>query len=320
MTDTHSLAGSTPRTIAVLGLGPMGAAIAAAADTRGYRVVAWNRRPKTLGDIGFEHDTAVTLASTPRDAASDADLVVVCVRNHDASRLLLDQIAPESRGRIVVNVSTGTPGEAADSASHAAQLGVRYVTGAIMVPTPMVGTDDCFVIYAGASEDLAEASYFFDVMNGTSDVVGDDHAVPPALDLAMLDIYFSGMYAHLHATALARAHGIEASRFLPYAQGIADTLRGSLPDLTTAMERRRYDAGEASLEMCLSFLEHIVESSRDAGIDPGIAELVRTASARAMQRWPGNTDWDVVAEHFLAPPHATSERAPQDPETAKTPV
>ena len=319
MTDTHSLTGIAPRTIAVLGLGPMGSAIAAAAITRGHRVAAWNRTPKTLGDLGFEPNAAVTLASTPRAAVSDADLVVVCVRNHEASRLLLDQIARESKGPVVVNVSTGTPVEAVDSATHAVQLGVRYVTGAIMVPTPMVGTDDCFVIYAGASEDLAEASYFFDVMNGTSDVIGDDHAVPPALDLAMLDIYFSGMYAHLHATALARAHGIQASRFLPYAQGITDTLRASLPDLTTAIERRRYDAGEASLEMCLSFLEHIVKSSRDAGIDPAIAELVRTASARAMRRWPGNTDWDVVAEHFLAPSHVTNSRAPRATETTDTP-
>jgi len=52
--------------------------------------------------------------------------------------------------------------------------------------------------------------------------------------------------------------------------------------------------------MCLSFLEHIVTSSREAGIDPGSAEVVRSASARALTSWPGSTDWDVVGEEFLA--------------------
>jgi hypothetical protein len=52
--------------------------------------------------------------------------------------------------------------------------------------------------------------------------------------------------------------------------------------------------------MCLSFLEHIVTSSREAGIDPGLAEVVRSAFARALTSWPGSADWDVVGEEFLA--------------------
>ena len=299
MTERSTPAPRASATIAILGLGPMGAAIAAAADAQGYRVVAWNRTPRTREEIGLASASRVRVTSSPSAAVRDADLVVLCVRNHGASRNLLDQIAPAAEGRPVVNVSTGTPSDALATAAHAAHLGMRYVTGAVMVPTPMVGTDDCFVIYAGNAADLADAECLFDALQGTSDVVGDDHAVPPALDLAMLDIYFAGMYAHFHATALANAYGIEPARFLPYARGIVDTLGGSLAGLTTAVERRRYDTGEASVEMCLSFLTHIVSASRDAHIDPGLAELVRAASARAAERSPASIDWDVVAEHFL---------------------
>lgn len=73
----------------------------------------------------------------------------------------------------------------------------------------------------------------------------------------------------------------------------------SLADLTGAVVRRRYDGGQARLDMCLAFLERIVQTSREAGIDPAAAALVRDASARAMARWPGGTDWDVVAEDLL---------------------
>lgn len=289
--------------IAVLGLGAMGSAIAKAVAVEGREVRAWNRTAKSLAQFGLPA-SGIELLASAREAIRGAALVVICVRDHTASRLVLESIAPQLSGRVVVNVSTGTPTDAIDSAAHATRLGVRYVTGAVMVPTAMVGRDDCLVIYAGAEEDLLEATPLFEAMRGTSDVVGADHGVPPALDLAMLDIYFAGMYAHLHATALAGAHGIEFSRFLPYAQGIVATLGASLPGLTSAMERRRYDGGEARLDMCLSFLEHIVASSRAAGIDPGLTELVRAASAQALSTHDGSTDWDVVAETFLTPSRA----------------
>ncbi|UFU06680.1 NAD(P)-binding domain-containing protein [Ruania halotolerans] len=294
MTDIH-----TESTIAVLGLGAMGAAIARAASTHGHRVVAWNRTPRPAEEFGFERASGIEVVDSPGAAVSGADLVLVCVRHHEASRAVIEEIAPVAAGLVVVNISTATPADAAASATHAADLGIRYVTGAVMVPTPMVGTEQCFVIYAGSDADIAQVRPLFDALQGTSDVVGEDHAVPPALDLAMLDIYFAGMYAHLHATALAHAHGIEPAQFLPYAEGIVDTLGGSLPGLTAAVAQRSYDSGEARLDMCLSFLEHIVTSSREAGIDPGPAELVREASARALRRWPGSTDWDVVAEDMV---------------------
>lgn len=294
MTETIELP-----TIAVLGLGAMGAAIARAASAKGHRVTAWNRTPRSFDELGLDPASGIELARTVRDCVAGVDLIVVCVRDHRASRAVLGQIAGTRSGSVVVNVSTGTPAEALDSAAHARELGLRYVTGAVMVPTPMVGTEECFVIYAGSSTDLAEVAPLFDALQGTSDVVGDDHAVPPALDLAMLDIFFTGMYAHMHATALAASHGVDPARFLPYARGIVSTLGASLSGVTSSVQERRYDGGEARLDMCLSFLEHIVASSREAGIDAGLAEQVRDASARASSRWSGRTDWDVVAEDFL---------------------
>lgn len=277
----------------------MGAAITRSCARTGTRVIAWNRTPRTAADLGVDGLPTVTLADDPAAAVRAADLVVVCVRDHRAARRVLDAAAPALRDQVVVNLSTGTPREAVASAAHAEHLGVRYVTGAVMVPTPAVGTDACLVLYAGAERDLAELRVLEEGLGGTGDRTGTDHALPPALDLAMLDIYFAGMYAHLHATALARAHGVEPERFLPYALAIVETLGATLPDLTAAVDRRTYDGGEARLDMCLSFLEHIVATCRETGLPPGLAEPVRDASARALERWPASTDWDVVSEELL---------------------
>lgn len=296
--------------ITVLGLGAMGTAITRAAAAGGAEVRAWNRSPRSLADLGIDdHDQGVRLAGSAVEAVAGADIVVLCVRDHAAARTIVDTVAPHLGRGILVNVSTGSPNEAVESARQAAAHGLRYLTGAVMVPTSMVGTDDCLVLYAGTEADLAAAATLRNLLGGAADPTGPDHAVPPALDLAMLDVYFAGMYAHLHATVLAEAYGITPQRFLPYAQGIVSTLGGSLPGLTAAVERRTWDSGEARLDMCLDFLEHIVTSSRAVGIEPGLAVNVRDASARALARMPGSTDWDVVAENFLPDGLASSRAA-----------
>lgn len=78
-------------------------------------------------------------------------------------RTVLDTAA--GTDRVVVNFSTDTPDDAVGSAAHARELGMRYVTGAVMVPTPLVGTEDCFVIYVGGETDLCEITPLFDASN-----------------------------------------------------------------------------------------------------------------------------------------------------------
>lgn len=292
---------TTTSTVAVLGLGPMGAAIATVLASE-HRVTAWNRTVRSLADHGLDGVAHLDLAEDPVAAAAGADVVVVCVRDHTVSRELVARIAPALADAVLVNVSTGTPDEAAESARQAAALGIRYVTGAVMVPTPMVGTGQCLVLYAGEPDDLAVATAALAPLGGVADRTGADHAVPPALDLAMLDVYFAGMYAFLHSAALAGRHGIEPARYLPYAEGIVDTLRGTLPGLATAIAEREYRTGEARLDMCLAFLEHIVTSSDEVGVPSALPRLVRDASLRAQQRFPAETDWDVVAEELLPQP------------------
>lgn len=291
----------TTSSIAVLGLGAMGSALVRAVAAAGTPVQAWSRSPRTLADIGFAEPRQVTLHESPTDAAAAADLVVVCVRDQAAAREVLDVIAPVSVGRLVVNLTTGTPDQSAATAREARASGLTYVTGAIMVPTSMVGTEDCSVLYAGAGSDLDRLRPLADALAGSTQLTGEDHAVPAALDLAMLNVYFTGMYAFFHSAALASAHGIQPQRFLAHAQEIVATLGGSLPELAAAVSERTYDGGEASLDMCTAFLDLIVGSSHERGIAPGLAAAVLAASRRAAELHPPATDWDVVAEDFLAP-------------------
>ncbi|WP_353950734.1 NAD(P)-binding domain-containing protein [Knoellia sp. S7-12] len=288
---------TSPVNVAVLGLGPMGIALARTLLAAGQQVTVWNRSPKDLEPLGLR---GANLAEHPADAVADADTVVVCLRDHTASREVIDAMRSRlGQQTTVLNLTTGSPDEAVASANHAAAQGIAYITGAIMVPTPLIGEEDSLILYAGVEADFAAAAPTIRALGGVADLVGTDHARPPVLDMAMLDIYFAGMYAFLHSAAMARAHGIEPSSYLPYADGIVRTLGSSLSDLATSYETHDYSGGEGRLDMCLSFLRHIVTTSEGAGVDAALPRLIRDVTEMQMGRVDPGTDWNVVAEGFM---------------------
>ena len=79
-------------------------------------------------------------------------------------------------------LNPGTPADATRSAQHARHLGLRYVTGAVMVPTPMVGTDDSMALYAGAADDIDAARPLFTAMGGSSELTLGERPYPPTVN------------------------------------------------------------------------------------------------------------------------------------------
>src|SRR3954453_12336292 len=62
--------------IGFLGLGTMGAAMAANLARAGFAVTAWNRSPGRAGELD---DLGVARAASPADVARSTDALVICV-------------------------------------------------------------------------------------------------------------------------------------------------------------------------------------------------------------------------------------------------
>lgn len=98
-------------TIAFLGLGAMGSRMAANLIRAGHELRVWNRdmaKTEALLDLG------AVVAPTPRDAATDAELVIAMVRDDPASeQVWLDPdtgaAAAMSAGSVAVECTTLTP-------------------------------------------------------------------------------------------------------------------------------------------------------------------------------------------------------------------
>ncbi|MGS2644092.1 NAD(P)-binding domain-containing protein [Streptosporangium sp. G12] len=125
-----------PTPVTVLGLGPMGRALAGAFLANGHPTTVWNRTAARAEDLVAR---GAIRADTVADAVAASPLTIACVIDYDAVRAIVDPAADALKGRTLVNLTADTPERARLMAAWAAELGVDYLDGAIMTPTPTIG-------------------------------------------------------------------------------------------------------------------------------------------------------------------------------------
>ena len=114
--------------VAVLGLGKMGAALAEALLATGHAVTLWNRTAaKAEAFVG----RGAMVAEEPADAVRAGGIVVACLDDVDTCREILTDA--DLRGRVLLQVTSGTPEELRALESWAVERGAELVEGMILV-------------------------------------------------------------------------------------------------------------------------------------------------------------------------------------------
>jgi 6-phosphogluconate dehydrogenase (decarboxylating) len=132
--------------VTVLGLGPMGSALAGTFLARGHRTTVWNRTAATADALVAR---GAVRAHGVAEAAAASPLVVVCVIDYDAVEAILGDAVDALKGRTVVNLTADSPERARALAAWAGEHGVAYLDGAIMTPTETIGGPAAVVLYSG---------------------------------------------------------------------------------------------------------------------------------------------------------------------------
>lgn len=136
---------TTPHTIAVLGLGRMGSAIATRLTAQNRDVVGWTRSGRTSG--------AVKTTGDPKEAVARADLVLLALFDGPACQQVLDDVRDSLRpDTIVLNTSTIAPAQASDLAR---QLGPSYVHAPVLGSVSAAATG-ALQILAAADQDALD--------------------------------------------------------------------------------------------------------------------------------------------------------------------
>ncbi|MGW7689739.1 NAD(P)-dependent oxidoreductase [Streptomyces asiaticus] len=281
--------------VTVLGLGPMGRALADAFLDAGLRITVWNRTPGRDREL---IERGAVGASSAEEAVAASALTVVCVVNYDASDAILrrDAVIEALKGRTVVNLSADTPDRARDTADWAADHGIRYLDGAIMTPTTTMGTPASVFLHSGPAELYQEHRPVLEALAGTHTHLGEEIGRAAAYDIALLDIFWTAMAGYAHALAVARAEGITARELAPFAKGIGAILPPLFEETAEEMDRGTFSGEGNPMTSGASSMAHIVHTSEGHGIDAGVMRAAEGMTRRAIGLGHGTDGFIRVAE------------------------
>jgi 3-hydroxyisobutyrate dehydrogenase-like beta-hydroxyacid dehydrogenase len=269
--------------VTVLGLGEMGSALAGAFLDGGQRTTVWNRSPGKADELVARGAVG---ASTAAEAVAGADLVVVNVKGNDAARSILAS-AGSLAGRVVVNLTDGTSGEAREVASWAVERGAEYVHGQIMTIAPAIGHPDSVLFFGGDEGAYRRYREVLSLLGGGGKFLGDD-AGAPALN------------GFLHAAALLSSQGVEVKRFVEEAAASLTGLLGYLPSLAEEVDRGEYAVPFGALKHHLPAVDDLVRESRERGIDAEFPSYTQRLLRAVVEDGHGDDSYSRVVERFRA--------------------
>jgi 3-hydroxyisobutyrate dehydrogenase-like beta-hydroxyacid dehydrogenase len=275
--------------VSVIGLGAMGSALAGALLRAGYRVTVWNRTSTRAEPLVRD---GATLAPDLAAAADAAPVVIVCVDSYEVTRTILsgEDVRPHISGRVLVQLSTGSPREAREAERWARDNGAEYLDGAILAYPDQIGTAEAALLVAGAEPTFRRCEPLLRSLAGGLTYVGDQVGAASALDCAALSFVFGALLGALHGARICEVESLRVDDFGSMLAELVPVVGGEVRQLTERIQADRYDGSQAALRTYAAAAIRLVQQARDASIDSGFPSYASGAFQKGMKAGLGSED------------------------------
>lgn len=287
--------------IAVLGTGRMGSALARALLGAGHEVTVWNRTPakaEALAALG------ATVAPSVAEAVAAGAVVIVNVSDYDATAALLREagVARALEGKLVVELTSGTPQGAREAGGWAAAQGAAYLDGAIMATPDFIGTEAGTILFAGPGQAFEANKPLFLALGGNVQHVGEDAGLANALDSALLGLMWGALFGTLNAIAVSQAEGVALGVLGRLWQTLMPVIDGQVADLIKRNETGRLASDEqsfASIATHYHAFEHLLAVMQARKIDLGVILGQDSLFRRALAAGQGEDDFAALSRFMI---------------------
>ncbi len=267
-------------TVTVLGLGPMGHALATAFTAADHPTTVWNRTP------GKETGLDATTAETATGAIKASPLVLVCVQDYAAAQSILDSDALV--GRTLVNVSGGSPRQARAMATWAAGHGIDYLDGVIVATPEAIRTPEATLFYSGPADIYETHRATLSALGENANYLGEDPGRAAAFDASLQDLLWTSMSGAIHMFTLAKAENIAADDIATHAKAILGFFPDMIDQLAEQVGSGRYPGDAITLTSTAAAMDHVLDTIRAQNLDNGVLSSARADVQRAIDAGYGS--------------------------------
>jgi 3-hydroxyisobutyrate dehydrogenase-like beta-hydroxyacid dehydrogenase len=278
--------------VSMIGLGAMGQTLARLLLAQGHAVTVWNRTPDKARALV---QAGATLAGTAADAVAASPVTLVCVYDYPAANAILQDAAVEATlpGKVLVQLTTGSPREAVAAGEWAARHGARYLEGAIQAAPSQMGAADTPLLLSG---DGATYEGVVDLLRGLAgDLIylGPRIDAAATMDFATLSYVYGAYIGFMHGARLAEVHGLDVARYGQIVHRVAPSFGAFFEHQAGVIRSGDFAISESPLRISVEATARILQASSEAGIDTRVPAL--SAQLLAAARDAGLADQELAA-------------------------
>lgn len=275
----------------------MGSALARYAVRAGHETHVWNRSAAKLAPLVA---IGAKAAASARAAVEAADIVVVMVSERAASQRVVDEVAVVLAGKLLVDLTSGTPRQARERAAWAKARGIAVLDGAVMVTRDVVGTERCVVLYAGERALMEKHAVLG--FGGRAIHVGEEPGGAAALDVALITTMWGALFGALQAAVVCRAEGIPVETLIGYLGALEPVTRSAVAGQLECVARGRFGADattKASVAVHRAGVKHLRAVCEERGLSAAIPEAFAALLEAAVAAGHAEDELAVVTR-FMA--------------------
>ena len=197
-----------------------------------------------------------------------------------------------------MQLATGGPADARGLAAWAADAGVAYLDGAIATYPARIGDAPTIVFYSGdrAAYDRHRAT--LEALGGRPTFVGEAPGAAAAADLAWLSFLYATMVGLFQGAAFLEAEGAEPAVVFNAVPSFGIEIAAEAAYARELIARNDFHGDQATLDVHLAAMEHIVAAAAESGVSGELPRLVRDLTARAVASGHGGDEIAALIETF----------------------
>jgi 3-hydroxyisobutyrate dehydrogenase-like beta-hydroxyacid dehydrogenase len=282
-------------TVAFVGLGKMGLAMAVNLQRAGYALVVWNRSADKAGPLLA---AGASLAASPAAAAQGADIIISSLADDASLRAVVSGpngiLCGLRSGGIHVGTSTVAPDLSDELAAQHAEAGGRYLAGPVVGRVPAAEAGKLVTFVAGEAEAIETARAVITTYAPTMLVVGERHAQASVAKLIANFLGVSAMDLIGQSLAWAEKSGLPPALVPQMLSGFF--ANPATRDYVGKIGERDFDTVGFTATGGLKDVRLMIDAAQAVNLRLSSAEAVRAKLEAAVAHGWRDKDWSCFTD------------------------
>lgn len=259
--------------VAVIGLGQMGTTLARLLMRNGDEVHVWNR---TVSKSAALASDGAKVAANAAAAIRAAEVVLVCVHDYGASNAIFDSAEARSAvsGKVLVQLTTGSPQEARDAAVWAREHRAGYIDGAIQVAPEQMGKPDTTILVSGSLADFQKVKATLAACGGNVVFLGENVSAAATMDLATLSYGYGAIIGFFQGALLCESEELDLGTYGSIVQTMSPSFGEFLKYEAGVIQSGNFAVSQSPLSISADATRRIEQISRARGLNTDLPALV----------------------------------------------